>query len=186
MASQNDDQERDPKADAEEPAPNDGLLVPEASAVPEKVSLSDDTSEGHAKELGVERYVHAAFLGAGILFAYICGKVSTSIWNSLADWPAAVRAVPVLVRYPEEEREGFTLAIGAVLGAILAIQLYRRPGVRNWADEVAAELAKVTWPNREIVVNGTLVVVIATTVGTIYVSILDRFWGFLTNLVYGT
>jgi preprotein translocase subunit SecE len=186
MAITNDD-DREPKTGAdEEAAPNDGLLVPQGSNVPEKVSLSDDVSEGHAKELGVERYVHAAFLVVGILLAYICGKASTSLWNHLADWPAAVRVVPALVRYPEEEREGFTLAVGAVIGAILTIQLYRRPGVRLWADEVAAELAKVTWPNRETVVNGTLVVVIATTVGTVYVMILDRFWGFLTNLVYGT
>jgi preprotein translocase subunit SecE len=91
-----------------------------------------------------------------------------------------------LISYPEEDREGFTLAFGAIVGAVVTIQLFRSRGVRQWADEVAAELAKVTWPNRETVINGTLVVVIATTVGTLYVAVLDRFWGFLTNLVYGT
>jgi hypothetical protein len=33
--------------------------------------------------------------------------------------------------------------------------------------------------------NGTLVVVVASMVATVYVAILDRFWGFLTTLVYG-
>jgi hypothetical protein len=33
--------------------------------------------------------------------------------------------------------------------------------------------------------NGTIVVVLASTIGTVYVAILDRFWSFLTTLVYG-
>ena len=166
---------------------------PGSSAV-EGSSLARGGSEGaagapleeSAKSLGVERYVHAAFLAAGILLAYIAGKVFNSLWSYLADWPAAVRALPVLLRYPEEEREGFTLIAGALVAAVVAIQLFRNHGIRQWADDVAAELAKVTWPNRETVINGTLVVVIATAVGTLYVAVLDRFWGFLTNLVYGT
>lgn len=137
-------------------------------------------------ELGVRRYVHAAFFAAAIILAFLCGKVLALIWNTLADWSTAVRAVPQLVSYPEEEREGFTLAIGALIGALSIIQVYRRESIRVWADEVAAELSKVTWPNREAVVNGTLVVVIATTIAAGYVAVLDRFWGFLTNLVYGT
>jgi preprotein translocase subunit SecE len=66
------------------------------------------------------------------------------------------------------------------------IQIYRREGIRQWADEVAAELAKVSWPNRETVVNGTIVCVVATALAAVYVAILDRFWSFLTTLVYGT
>jgi preprotein translocase subunit SecE len=65
------------------------------------------------------------------------------------------------------------------------IQIYRKERIRNWADEVAAELTHVTWPTRETVMNGTLVVVVASMVATVYVAILDRFWGFLTTLVYG-
>ena len=33
--------------------------------------------------------------------------------------------------------------------------------------------------------NGTIVVVVASLVSTIYLALLDRFWGFVTNLVYG-
>lgn len=170
------------KAETDEPA---------GSSVEEESSLARGSTEAgqedpSAKTLGVERYVHAAFLAAGILLAYIAGKLFNSLWSSLADWPAAVRTFPALLRYPEEEREGFTLIAGALVAAVVAIQLFRNHGVRHWADEVAAELAKVTWPNRETVINGTVVVVVATTVGTIYVAILDRFWGFLTTLVYGT
>jgi preprotein translocase subunit SecE len=58
--------------------------------------------------------------------------------------------------------------------------------VRRFADEVASELIKVTWPNREAVVNGTIVVMVASAMATVYVALLDRFWSFLTTLVYGT
>jgi preprotein translocase subunit SecE len=78
-----------------------------------------------------------------------------------------------------------TLVAGAVIGTASVIQVYRKEAIRRWADEVAAELAKVSWPNRETVVNGTLVVVLASAIATVYVAILDRFWSFLTTLVYG-
>ncbi len=65
------------------------------------------------------------------------------------------------------------------------IQTYRKENIRTWANEVAAELAKVSWPTRETVTNGTIVVVIASMIATVYVTVLDRFWSFLTKLVYG-
>jgi len=65
------------------------------------------------------------------------------------------------------------------------LQSYRKEHVRTWANEVAAELSKVTWPTREAVLNGTVVVVVASTLATVYVTILDRIWSFLTTLVYG-
>ena len=39
-----------------------------------------------AGQIGVQRYVHAAFFAAGILSAYLSGKLILSAWNSLADW----------------------------------------------------------------------------------------------------
>jgi len=135
--------------------------------------------------LGAVRYVHAAFFVAGILVAFLSGKILAMIWHALAGWPAAVQWVPVLLRYAEDERDSFTMTVGALIGVVTVIQTYRKENIRNWANEVAAELAKVTWPSREAVTNGTIVVVIASVIATVYVTILDRFWGFLTNLVYG-
>ncbi len=134
---------------------------------------------------GAVRYVHAAFFVAGMLAAYVCGKLLLGLWNALADWPVAAKAVPQLIQYGEDERGGFSLAVGAVVGALIVLHYFRKPSTRTWADEVAAELSRVTWPSRETVTNGTLVVLIAGAVGTVYVALLDRFWGYLTNLVYG-
>ena len=151
-----------------------------------QVATSDEGSGDAAPvNLGVARYVHAAFFGAAILGAYVIGKIVTLLWNTLAEWPAAVRSVPALVAYDEEQREGFALMMGAAIGIVLVIHSYRKESIRGWADEVAGELAKVTWPGRDVVVNGTIVVIVAGAIATVYVAILDRFWGFLTTLVYG-
>jgi preprotein translocase subunit SecE len=144
----------------------------------------DDAVEG-AVHIGSERYVHAAFFVAGILAAYVASKTIALAWSELAAWPAAVRAVPQLVAHTEEERDGYSLMAGAAVGALTVLQSYRKEHVRTWANEVAAELSKVTWPTREAVLNGTVVVVVASTLATVYVTILDRIWSFLTTLVYG-
>jgi preprotein translocase subunit SecE len=174
------DQDQEPPATA---APDEIGGATSDALVP--VEGAGDEDE-HATQLGSQRYVHAAFFVAGILIAYLSSKVLGAAWSHLADWPPAVRAVPQLVSIPEDERDGFTLAAGAVIGVAAVVQVYRKEAIRHWADDVAGELAKVSWPNREMVVNGTLVVMLASAIATVYVAILDRFWSFLTTLVYGT
>jgi preprotein translocase subunit SecE len=145
----------------------------------------DEPAETSTTGLGASRYVHAAFFVAAILAAYVSAKLLVMAWGLLAEWPDAVRAVPQLVQYDEDKRENIAFVAGAVMCTVGVIQVYRKEGIRNWADEVAAELTRVTWPTRETVMNGTLVVVVASMVATVYVMILDRFWSFLTTLVYG-
>ncbi len=168
--------------------------VASSSEVSDALATSSDSSaieaEGEeavegAASFGSDRYVHAAFFAAGILAAFLASKTLVLGWNSLAGWPAAVRAVPQLVSFSEEQRDTYALVAGAVIGTLTVAQSYRKESVRIWASEVAAELSKVTWPSREAVLNGTLVVVVASALATVYVTILDRIWSFLTTLVYG-
>ena len=70
---------------------------------------SDDEDGDAASTLGSERYVHAAFFVAGILAAFIASKTLVLVWNSLAAWAPAVRAVPALVSYGEEQRDTVAL-----------------------------------------------------------------------------
>jgi preprotein translocase subunit SecE len=165
---------------------SDALATVEGDAPAElaEAGEGDDAVEG-ASTIGSERYVHAAFFVAGILAAYIASKTLVLAWNSLTGWPVAVRAVPQLVSFSEEQRDSYALVAGAVIGVLAVVQAYRKEHVRAWANEVAAELSKVTWPTREAVLNGTVVVVVASTLATVYVTILDRIWSFLTTLVYG-
>lgn len=158
----------------------------ESSLAAEAKALAHESTETAAEQLGASaRYVHAAFFVAGILIAFISSKLIALAWGSLADWPAATRAVPLLLRFAEDERGSYALGLGALVGILAVVQVYRKEHVRRWADEVALELTKVTWPNREAVTNGTVVVIVASAIATVYVALLDRFWGFLTHLVYG-
>ena len=138
-----------------------------------------------AGNLGATKYVHAAFFAVGILTAFLGSKILGGAWTHLAEWPAAVRAVPQLVAFSEEQRDTYCMVGGALIGVVGVLQAYRKEGVRTWAGEVATELSKVSWPNRQAVTNGTLVVIVASMIAAVYVAVLDRFWSFLTTWVYG-
>jgi len=179
-----------PRAKAEDkPLADPGLREPadEQSALLQAADASlQAEGEGAAvTELGATKYVQTAFFAAGITIAYLASKVLNAIWNILAEWPAAARQVPQLLRYGEDERPTFTLIAGAVVGLFLTVHYYRKEALRRWAGEVASELSKVTWPKREQVTNGTIVVLAAGAFATVYVGLLDRLWSFVTTLVYG-
>ena len=149
-------------------------------------AASPDDGEGAVvTELGAAKYVQTAFFAAGICAAYFVSKVLNMLWNILAEWPVVARQVPWLLRYGEDERPTFTLVAGAIVGLVLTLYYYRKEGLRRWASEVASELSKVTWPKREQVTNGTIVVLAAGAFATVYVGLLDRLWSFVTMLVYG-
>ena len=158
----------------------------EAADLAVEAKALEHAPEGEAPaQLGSTRYVHAAFFVAGILVAFVSEKVLGAAWGALTDWPAATRAVPALLRFAEDERGTYVLVAGALLGVLTVVQTYRKENIRRWADEVALELSKVSWPSKDTVTNGTVVVIVASMIATVYVTLLDRFWGFLSHLVYG-
>jgi preprotein translocase subunit SecE len=181
-----DEDERD-----EERALGDGLIVPgtnliSASAADAAAPQPEAEEELAATDLGTSKYVHAAFLAAGILGAFLTGRVITTAWNYLSQWSVAVNAVPQLLSVGEVERDRLAGVLGVILGLGAVIYAYRKESVRRWADDVALELSKVTWPDKDAVTNGTVVVLVASIIAMVYVMILDRFWGFLTSLIYET
>jgi preprotein translocase subunit SecE len=137
-------------------------------------------------QLGATRHVLAGFFAAGIAVAFVVSKVLAGTWNRLADSHWVGQHAPFISRIAEDDRPTFTTLIGAAVGIFAAVYAYRRPDVRTWTNEVAAELAKVTWPSKKEVTNSTMVVIAASTFATIFLALLDRFWGFVTNLVYGS
>jgi preprotein translocase SecE subunit len=171
--------EETPKPEESEAPAGAELAVAEADA--EALALDGATPS----DLGIERYVHLAFFMSGVFVAYLVGKSLAGAWGLLAATPAAVRSAPWLLRLAEDERVEFTMVAGAIVGIVSVVVALRKPGVRKWADEVAAELYKVHWPDRETVTNGTIVVLAGGVFATIYVGLLDRLWNFVTNLVYG-
>jgi len=138
------------------------------------------------KQLGAQRYVLAGFFAAGMAVAYLINKVLTGAWNRLADNVWVSTHAPALTRIAEDDRPSYTMLVGAVAGIFVTFYAYRRPDIRQWTNEVAAELAKVTWPSKKEVTNSTIVVLMTGSFATIFLALLDRFWGFVTNLVYGS
>ncbi|MCU0694533.1 MAG: preprotein translocase subunit SecE [Polyangiaceae bacterium] len=157
----------------------------EVSEPREVVRVGEDVAQGVAPtQLGATRYVMAGFFAATIAVAYVFGRTVSATWNYLADAQWAVDKAPWLTSVGEDARGTYGTLAGGVIALALLLYVYRREDIRTWVNEAAAELAKVSWPNKKEVTNGTVVVIIASIIATIYFMLLDRFWGFVTDLVY--
>ena len=160
----------------------------EAADAPADALVKLDDKDGDAMEvagagpvaaptqLGHKRFVYAAYFAGAIGIAFLLSKVTTIAWGRLAVWK------PML----GEPRDDILMPASAILGAAAALYYWRRTRARELAEQVAEELSKVTWPSRQEVTNSTFVVIVATLVSTVFFALMDRFWGFVTNLVYGT
>jgi len=165
------------KADAE--APSD--------ASEDETSEEGDDGEGDqgAAQLGSDRYVLAGFFASGMLGAYVLGRAIQTlwIWAGNRDWFS--QPFPRLAAVSDDDKGVYGILIGGLVATIVVYRSYRRPDIRTWSDEVAAELAKVVWPNRKEVTSSTFIVIVASAFATIYLALLDRLWAFITNIVYG-
>jgi preprotein translocase subunit SecE len=163
------------------PLPTASLVDDDGIGEPGNVEIGTQPAQ-----LGAGRYVHAAFFALATLSGYLSDRLFTSLWNWLAEWPFAVQHVPQLLRLSEDERGSVGSLVGVAVGLGTLFYFYKKPAIRLWAEEVAGELTKVTWPDRETVTNGTVIVIVASLVATVYVTLLDRLWGFATRLIYGS
>jgi len=173
----------DPRRDEDQLA-----VLTDATAVNAiSVEGQEEVEQAHAPaQLGAGRFVHAAFFALATLSGYLSARLCTSVWNWLAEWPFAVQHLPQLLRLSEDERGSVGSVVGVAIGVATLIYIYKKPAIRAWSEEVAGELTKVTWPDRETVTNGTVIVIVASLVATVYVTVLDRLWGFATRLIYGS
>ncbi len=147
---------------------------------------TDTVESAVPTQLGATRHVLAGFFAAGIAVAFVVSKMITGIWNRMADNAWLSQHAPFLSRIGEDDRPTLATLVGGAVGIVVTIYAYRRADIRTWTNEVAAELAKVTWPSKKEVTNSTMVVIAASAFATVFLALLDRFWGFVTNLVYGS
>jgi preprotein translocase subunit SecE len=109
----------------------------------------------------------------------------TSAWLAASPKDWFHNTFPRLAAVPEEDKATYGILLGGLISLVVVYRTYKRPDVRAWSDEVAAELAKVVWPSRKDVTSSTFIVIVASAVATIYLALLDRLWAFITNIVYG-
>jgi preprotein translocase subunit SecE len=179
------------KTDPEQPSTE--AMVDER-AEPEPVEATGGAIERVGEEdeialpaqLGATRYVLAGFFVAGMAVSFIVSKILNATWNKLTNTVWVSQHVPMLSRLSEDDRPTYTMLAGAITGLVVAVYAYRRSDVRTWTNEVASELSKVSWPTKKEVTNSTMVVIVTGAFATVFLALLDRFWGFVTNLVYGS
>ncbi len=138
-----------------------------------------------AAHLGSERYVLAGFFAAGMLGAYVLGRALQALWINASNKDWFSQNLPRLAAVSDDDKGMYGIIVGGIVALFLVYRTYKKPDVRQWADEVAAELQKVVWPSRKDVYNSTFIVIVASTVATVYLALLDRLWAFVTNIVYG-
>jgi preprotein translocase subunit SecE len=126
--------------------------------------------------LGAERFVYAAYLAGAVMAAFVFSKLGHAAWLKLAAWK------PEQVGEPRDE---LVYIAAAIVGVGVALHYWRRKDARQYATEVAEELSKVTWPSKKEVQNSTFIVVLTTLFATVFFALMDQFWRFITDKVYG-
>lgn len=120
-----------------------------------------------AASLGVERWVIFSFLLGAFVTFWLTKNIVIAIWDRF-----------------DEPKPMIATAAAAVFSLVGAFVLYQRPSVHGFANDVATEYAKVTWPTREEAWNHTVVVIIVSLVATLILAGFDLAWSNLTNLLY--
>jgi preprotein translocase subunit SecE len=175
----------EPEDDAAESPGEAGVADVRAEADAEKKSQPSDPGEDEealAKagadeapmQLGYLRYVYAAYMAFAMLAAFLAAKIGHVGWYRLGQWK------------PEfgEPKDELIYPAAAVVGILIALYYWRKASARKYANEVAEELSKVTWPSRKEVTNSTTVVVLTTVFATVFFALMDRFWSFVTDKIY--
>ncbi len=78
-----------------------------------------------------------------------------------------------------------TTMLGWGVAAAAAIFCFVHKRTFTLAQEVADELAKVSWPSREETGAATVVVLVTVVICALYLGAFDAVWLWLTNLVLG-
>jgi preprotein translocase subunit SecE len=199
--AEGDDAESDEKAGEEAPskaiirATGSDAIVPDDAAEGGEGEEGEEGEEGDpadggeegdaAAQLGSDRYVLAGFFAAGMAVAYVLGRAIDGAWVSASNKDWFSQSAPRLAAVPDDDKSMYSVILGGIIALVVVYRTYKRPDVRAWADEVAAELAKCVWPTRKDVTSSTFVVIVASAIATVYMALLDRLWAFVTNIVYG-
>jgi preprotein translocase subunit SecE len=126
-------------------------------------------------QMGTIRFVYAGYFGGAMAVGFLFSKLADFAWQRLQSVKPAIG----------DPRDEVIMPLSVAVGVGAALYFWYRTRARELAEEVAAEMAKVTWPSRTEVTNGTVVVIVTTIVSTVFFALMDKFWGFITNLVYG-
>jgi preprotein translocase subunit SecE len=147
--------------------------APEASEEDRSEADLDD-DDGAPMQLGHVRYVYAAYMAGAMLIAFLVAKIGHLGWYRLGQWKPELG----------EPKDEIVYVTAGIIGALVALYYWRKPESRQYANEVAEELSKVTWPSRKEVTNSTTVVILTTLFATVFFALMDQFWRYVTDKIY--
>ena len=149
----------------------------EAELEAEEAGKADDAAReagASPMQLGYTRFVYAAYMGGAMLVAFLIAKIGHLAWYRLGQWKPELG----------EPRDEIVYIAASIVGVLVALYYWRKPEARQYANEVAEELSKVTWPTRKEVTNSTTVVIFYTLFATVFFALLDQFWKYVTDKIY--
>lgn len=160
--------EADPKALAKAEVREDG----EEREATERAA--DEEPAGAPMQLGYMRFVYAAYMTGAMVVAFLVAKLGHLAWYRAGQWKPELG----------EPRDELLYVAAGFVGIATAVYYWRKPDTRQYANEVAEELSKVTWPSRKEVTNSTTVVVLTTLFATVFFALMDQFWKYVTDKIY--
>jgi preprotein translocase subunit SecE len=113
--------------------------------------------------------VHLMYLGGGVTLFYLTQWTIDWIWGRFGTPPS----------------ELFITVFAGVLALTVGIVMYRNERIHGLANEVAAELKKVSWPSAKEVRAATIVVIVMSIISAVVLFVFDFAWSNLTELIYG-
>ncbi|MBX3092893.1 MAG: preprotein translocase subunit SecE [Labilithrix sp.] len=186
MATEDDLKKAEAEDDAGEPEESDTPDQPaeaegtdvrakaDSGAEAKETEARDAEEEGSPIQLGYQRYVYAAYMAGALLSAFLVAKIGHTVWYRLGQWKPELG----------EPQDELLFPAAGLIGVAIAVYYWRKVEARQYVNEVAEELSKVTWPSRKEVTNSTTVVVLTTIFATVFFALMDRFWGFITDKIY--
>jgi preprotein translocase subunit SecE len=122
-----------------------------------------------AQDNAPNKPVHLMFLIGVVVVFYLLQWTIVWIWGYFGTPPSE-----------------FSLSVfSGIVAAITGIVMYRSDKYYTLANEVSAELKKVTWPTAKEVRTATIVVIVMAIISAIILGLFDFVWSNLTELVYG-
>ena len=115
-------------------------------------------------QLGTAKYLYTGYFVAGCVVAYLVSRIVDLLWG--------------------EGHGEAASGLGIAAGIVAVVLGYRNEKLRKLATETLDELLAVTWPNRQETYTATVVVIATSVVSSLIIFLLDRFWNWVTDIIY--
>lgn len=114
-------------------------------------------------QLGVQKYLYTGYFVAGCVVAFLVSHIADAAWAG---------------------HENTSNALGVVVGLAGMIVAWKNIKLRTLAMETIEELAAVTWPSKDETTTATVVVLATAIIASVVIFAMDRFWNWITNVIY--